>query len=598
MGELKQLMAVIMGSIIIAVIGLLVFFSIPGGGAPVSASYNAVLNPDGVLTETFIYHIPRDREYTMLYRYWEAPLTLEEIDQPHIQLLSISCPSGSVPYIKDYTGHVMVWNASTSIYVHDIIEKAYLNEAGCYFPGKIPAGDHKVVYRYIVRPTLQCDGTYCHLNLKLARDHITYSTVNVTIQDPGGDVKLFYVHVPAYNVVREDKRIMVLGESPENQLLEIEFVYNDHGEINIPGYRVNDENVLEKTLQANNVYLMLYDTVKYSSYILLVLLLVYPLVLVGIYYWKGKEKKYVVPKYLSYVPDPKKKPWLVNLLFKGDALTIDSDAFYATILDLERKGYLEITGDKEHIVIKVKKSPGPGELDRYEQDVFEFIRYWSRDNVLDIEELKERVESMDSSRKNSLYEWMRSLITTPGWMKKLARNYVSSIRIWFILLASAFILGSLVTAITLGDLNIYAPYAQRLPVPLFMLGLQNIVAAIAPSQLFGRWKKDYYKEKLQWDAFKNMLKDFAMIQKYAPQDLVIWKEWLIYGTALGVGKKVVEAMEKLRIPVPSSGYFVYVWPRHYVMVMRTASPKKSGGVGSGGGFGAGGGFGGGGGGVR
>ncbi len=596
MGELRQLVLVLAGSIILAIIGLLVFFSIPAE-SPVSADYTAILDPEGFLTEEFVYRVGEDREYTMLYRYWEAPLTLTYIDQPHIQLLSIQCPGDSIPYIKDYTGHVTVWNASSTIYVYDIRKRAYLNEAGCYFPAMIPAGTHKVVYRYIIKPPLRCDGVFCHLNLKLAREHITYSNVNITLLDPGQDIRVFYVHVPDYNIVKEKDRIMVLGQSSENMLLETEFVYNENGEIKIPGFKIRVENALDETLQANQGYLTTYNIVKFSSYTLLALSLAYPAVLLGIYYWKGKEKKYVVPKYLSYVPDPKKKPWLVNLLFKGDALTIDSDALYATILDLERKGYLEISGDKKHVVVRIKKNPGPGELDRYEQDVYEFIRYWSINGVLDLEELKERAETMPSSHKKSLYEWMRSLITTPGWMKDLAKNYVTSIRAWFIVLVAVFFLGGIVSAVVLGDASIYAPYAQRIPVPLFILGLQSVVAAIAPSQLFGRWRKDYYREKLQWEAFKNMLKDLAMIQKYAPQDLVIWKEWLVYATALGIGKKVVEAMEKLRIPVPSSGYFIYVWPRYYHTVMGTVSPKGGGAAGSGG-FGAGGGFGGGGGGIR
>ncbi|HEX7556653.1 MAG TPA: hypothetical protein VF338_08510, partial [Leptolinea sp.] len=35
---------------------------------------------------------------------------------------------------------------------------------------------------------------------------------------------------------------------------------------------------------------------------------------------------------------------------------------------------------------------------------------------------------------------------------------------------------------------------------------------------------------------------------YAPQDLAIWSEWLIYGTALGVGDCVSRAMKNLNIP--------------------------------------------------
>ena len=40
-----------------------------------------------------------------------------------------------------------------------------------------------------------------------------------------------------------------------------------------------------------------------------------------------------------------------------------------------------------------------------------------------------------------------------------------------------------------------------------------------------------------------------MIQKYAPADFSMWGEWLVYGTALGVGDKVEEAMKALNIRV-------------------------------------------------
>ena len=82
------------------------------------------------------------------------------------------------------------------------------------------------------------------------------------------------------------------------------------------------------------------------------------------------------------------------------------------------------------------------------------------------------------------------------------------------------------------------------------LFLQSLIpAAIAPRTVFSRWRDDLYKEKLEWDAFKSFLRDPNMMQKYAPQDLAIWSEWLAYGTALGVGDSVSRAMKNLNVPV-------------------------------------------------
>jgi uncharacterized membrane protein len=132
-----------------------------------------------------------------------------------------------------------------------------------------------------------------------------------------------------------------------------------------------------------------------------------------------------------------------------------------------------------------------------------------------------------------------------------------------------------------------------------ILLVQIAVPAFAPSALFGRWKEDYYKEKLEWDAFRNFLSDFAMIKKYAPEDLAMWKEWLIYGTALGVGDKVRDAMASLNVIIPLA-FAEKGMQTHFDHAYAASAPKSSGsgGMGGGGGFGGGGGSGGGGGGAR
>jgi uncharacterized membrane protein len=86
-----------------------------------------------------------------------------------------------------------------------------------------------------------------------------------------------------------------------------------------------------------------------------------------------------------------------------------------------------------------------------------------------------------------------------------------------------------------------------------------------------------------------------MIQKYAPEDLSIWKEWLVYGTTLGVGDKVEKSMADMNISVPQAAA-VTIMHTDFSHAYSASIPKSSGSGGGrgGGGFG-GGGFGGGGG---
>jgi len=60
-----------------------------------------------------------------------------------------------------------------------------------------------------------------------------------------------------------------------------------------------------------------------------------------IYRRYGREKPFTVPEVLSYVPNPSRKPLEVNVVFTGDAMRGDKNAFFATLLDLHRRKAIE-----------------------------------------------------------------------------------------------------------------------------------------------------------------------------------------------------------------------------------------------------------------
>ncbi len=96
-------------------------------------SYNVSFSPEGYLTETYLYDVGISGRYSMLFRNWKAPLIApdgEDLDMPHLRVSNISCPEGAAAYVKDYAGRVWATDGSISSVVR---EKAYDNEAGCYF---------------------------------------------------------------------------------------------------------------------------------------------------------------------------------------------------------------------------------------------------------------------------------------------------------------------------------------------------------------------------------------------------------------------------------------------------------------------------------
>jgi uncharacterized membrane protein len=124
------------------------------------------------------------------------------------------------------------------------------------------------------------------------------------------------------------------------------------------------------------------------------------------------------------------------------------------------------------------------------------------------------------------------------------------------------------------------------------------------------------EEFSKWGAFRSFMKDFTNLKAHAPQSLIVWERYLVYATAFGIAKVVLQA---LRVSVPhlidkSKGTFLS--PSLFAQdaipdmrdlqnsirgistisnsVQRVAGSSYSSGTGSGGGFSSGGGGGGGG----
>jgi uncharacterized membrane protein len=489
-------------------------------------------------------------------------------------------------------------------YVETIREKAFFNEAGCYFPHGIRPGTYRVVYVFKLYPPTHVDDKYAHLNLKLAEKHIPYKSFSVEIRDI--DMVKLYVHVPEYKVLVKEGSVLVTGSSPANTLIEIEFVAPKNRLLDLSEYPliiVND--VVSKASRANSFYYIKYSLVKGTSYLLAVLVLAYPLMLVALYYRVGKEEEYTVPEYLSYVPNPSRKPWQVNLVFHKDVMDMDENAFYATILDLVRRGILSIreAGDDD-VVLEINEEAikRDEKLDGYESTTLEFLRRFGEGNMFSFKRFRERVEAdvkRNRSAAQSYTDWFKALRTPPREALDLVKQLIEPrkpIPIW-VIVASFFAVFALI--VLLANKPAYYIYPQRIAIYGFTLIGEMVLSYKMPSYVFGRWKRDYYKEKLEWEAFRKFLSDLAQLKKYAPQDIVIWKEWLVYATALGVADKVVEAMKELNIPIPREAMVPIVGRPIMRSAVSTAfGATGRGGAGGGGGFGAGGGFGGGGGGVR
>jgi uncharacterized membrane protein len=569
------------------------------------SSYDAVLKNDGTLEEHYTYNVGSSGEYRMLYRIWESPVTLNTSTEPYIRLVSMTPAPGTIGYMKDNSGHVTVFGSSaTGSSLSTIEGLAEYDEVGIFNPASYNSGLYTAEYTYIINPPLEYDSTTTHLNLKLAGEtHIPYPQVKVTI--PASGIDQVYVYPPLMKTEKMGDSYVITGSLAANEILAVEMLGPSDGFSQFPGFRNAVADVRGKTSSAAFWYNMPY----YGAYLMNILgkiaVILVPLLLVVIYYLYGREKEFTVPAYLSTLPGTNLKPWQVNLLIKGDAMDFDDDGYYATLLDLHRRKNISITekGEGKGIIVKTLSNAN---LDPYEQRVLMFLQLVSENGVLDtdsIEALAKKAQ-MNRTAEEKALKFQRSLTDVTNRVDtSISTQYIVDGRDHIIPLGlvSIVMFGIALILFFVASMQSYiiAPAVVLWVVVL----VQVVIAYAAPSTLFGHWKDDRYKEKLEWDAFTHFLSDMAMIQKYAPADLTMWGDWLVYGTALGVGDKVEKAMKALNIRVADAGLPVGAIGMNYAFLpLLSFSPPShgsSGGGGFGGGsFGGGGGFGGGGAGGR
>jgi uncharacterized membrane protein len=494
------------------------------------------------LEENYSFKVRKSKKFQMLYHTWWTPLSVRDnLNKAHLRFLKLLTDNPEW-YVKDFKGQIFGELSEKSLKL--VQSKADRNEVGIINPNYFRSGNYNFYVSYKMYPLLEKDKKGFYLPLVLTYGGAYYRKIEMEIEDPKKSIKEIYPILPGYQVEKTTNGFLIKGYSTEKTPLKVVFLFNriyfrSYYELSNIG-----EN-LKETFLVRFLFKLLENT-------LFVWVAFYPLIVFLIYRYFGREKKFTVPKYLSYIPNPKRKPWEVNVIFNGDALVGDENAFYATLLDLQRRGFLKINESK----VEILKNSGP--FDDYERNVIHFIQTYGEKNgkgnyELDFKKFSKQVKDWIENKNTTQLKLFRDFYDKLFRYKNPREKEFLDLTGYYIFNAIRLLPLPLIPFLDYTK-NFWPTYGLDIyPVAvytgtLFVNGLLGFL--VFPSQFWGRWKKDYYREKLQWDAFRNFLSDFAMVRKYAPQDIVIWKEWLIYATALGVANRVKAVLKRFNIDLP------------------------------------------------
>jgi uncharacterized membrane protein YgcG len=149
----------------------------------------------------------------------------------------------------DRNGKVTVLSPDKGSYADDIKSLAQHNEAGCFNPNKFAQGIFNIGYLFKIHPSLECDNSSCHWNLRLAAEHLPYQKAGIYIHDPDGVVVHPIPHPDMYYKKEGDVWI-INGSSPKDGLIEVEMLLHPNASSKMAGFIRNISSVEGRTISA------------------------------------------------------------------------------------------------------------------------------------------------------------------------------------------------------------------------------------------------------------------------------------------------------------------------------------------------------------
>ena len=126
--------------------------------------------------------------------------------------------------------------------------------------------------------------------------------------------------------------------------------------------------------------------------------------------------------------------------------------------------------------------------------------------------------------------------------------------------------------------------------PILIVSLIVFSITLTKSAILVRFKEEFYKEYKHWQAFKKYLSGSFAMKESGTKAVVLWEQYLVYASALGVAKKVLDKLKQLKV-ISQRQYYLYanIGSLSHSFAPATGASGGIGGGGMGGGVGGGGG---------
>ena len=380
--------------------------------------------------------------------------------------------------------------------------------------------------------------------------------VKAVVSMPGNSNNTYYLNPSEYNKTSSMKGDTLTAETssiPKGEFYELLLLMPlSDFDSNAPYAKHVDRNGrdmiqknLEDSIQSRAMWGMTFIALALLS-------LLSPIIAVFVYLRYGREPEVAYEGIYERDLPTDDPPIFINAMMKSHGLgDPDMEGFQATLLDLIDRKVISLdvqAGDfsTKDLILKFEREDLK-DLKRYERNLYNMLYSLSDGGVLNMSELDSKLSSESKGKwfmgeLDNFYESAKSEYLSEETVNRYFNNRGSDITMFL-----AF------GGIAMAAIMLFLGFTTNLKAGTYVLagGAFLLVFSIAliflPDDIFGQWTPEGRVFYLKWKNFKKFLQDNSLIKEHAPDSIVVWKKYLIYGTALGIADEVYESM-KMKIP--------------------------------------------------
>lgn len=284
------------------------------------------------------------------------------------------------------------------------------------------------------------------------------------------------------------------------------------------------KNIIEQQQEEYQNTLSYNYMVTYLVCIISVILLLTPL---GIYNRYGRNPEIEYEKYYTRDIPSDDSPVFVNAFINKTDCKINMDGFYATVLDLIDKNYLDVISvNDESIVFKISDKNN-SDLSGYEKDIIMYLGKFECDGQILINKT-----NAEGSFGEFIRKWKINAQKTldynkiNGFFQKKC-NFLFKI---YSVITGIYVTGSLSYVLSLNPAVPTVNWAFRATIILIPV---IILTGFLSVKMPGKWTVEGKTFHDKWKHFELYITEYGLITQYPPKSVEIWNRYIIYAAALG-----------------------------------------------------------------